>query len=36
MSQKFTTIFNSPNPYVTHTLNNVDLVNTLTNEKKTE
>ena len=34
MAQQFTTASISPNSYVTHILNNMDLVNTLTNERK--
>ena len=34
MAQQLTTTPTSPNPYVTCTLNNMDLVNTLTNKRK--
>ena len=34
MAQQFTTAPISPNSYVTHILNNMDLVNTLTNKRK--
>ena len=32
MAQQFTTTPNSPNPYYTHTLNNMDLIKTMNNE----
>ena len=34
MAQQFTTTPISPNPYVTYTLNNMNLVNTITQERK--
>ena len=34
MAQQFTTAPTSPNYYVTHTINNIALINTLTNERK--
>ena len=34
MAQQFTTTPISPNLYVTHTVNNLALINSLTNEKK--
>ena len=34
MAQQFTTAPNSPNPYVTYTLNNMNLVKTMNQERK--
>ena len=34
MAQQFTTTSTSPNPYITHTINNLTLINFLTNKKK--
>ena len=34
MAQEFTTAFTSPNPYITHTVNNLTLINSLTIKKK--
>ena len=34
MAQQFTTALTLPNPYVTHTINNLILINILANEKK--
>jgi len=34
MAQQFTTTPNSPNPYSTYTLNNMNLVKTMNSEQK--
>ena len=34
MAQQFTTTPTLPNPYVTYTLNNIELVKTMNNERK--
>ena len=34
MAQQFTAAPNSPNPYVTYTLNNINLVKTMNKERK--
>ena len=34
MAQQFTTALTLPNPYVTHTLNSMELVNIITHERK--
>ena len=34
MSYQFATVPISPNPYVTYTVNNIDLIMTLNKEKK--